>query len=265
MFWEVLSDKYKRANIWLLAVWEIKSRIVGTFLGLGHYLLLPLFLILIYSFVFTVIFSIRWGTGDAGFGSFALRVFIGLIAFQFFSEVVNRSPGLVLENSTYVKKVVFPLETLVPIAVAVSLFSSLVTFIVFLGAYIFAYGMPPLTIVWWAALWPPLILITSGLAWSLASLGVFLRDLKQLVSVLTSALIFLTPVFYPVSMVPPPYDLLVLLNPLSWLIESMRAALFDGRAPDFVILIGYYIGSLAFAQLGYWGFMRTKRTFADVI
>src|SRR5882672_7277457 len=133
MFYAFLFDRHKRANVQLLAFREIRARIVGTYLGFGHYLLLPLLLILIYSFVFTTIFSVRWGSNDAGFGSFALRVFIGLIAFNFFAEVINRSPGLVLENATYVKKVLFPLETLVPIAVVVALFSALITFIVFLA------------------------------------------------------------------------------------------------------------------------------------
>jgi len=265
MFYAFLFDRHKTANVRLLASREIRARIVGTYLGFGHYLLLPLLLILIYSFVFTTIFSVRWGASNANFGSFALRVFIGLIAFNFFAEVVNRSPGLVLDNATYVKKVLFPLETLVPIAVVVALFSALITFIVFLAAYIWAYGLPPRTVFWLGALWPPLTLLTTGLAWGLAALGVFLRDLRQLVSIFTSALMFLAPVFYPMSMVPAPYDSLVLLNPLSWLIESIRAATFDDSSPDILVLICYYVGTFVFAQFGYWGFMRARKAFADVI
>jgi lipopolysaccharide transport system permease protein len=265
MFYAFLFNRFDRANVHLLAEREIRARIVGTYLGLGHYVLLPILMLLVYSFVFSIIFSVRWTGADNTFGSFAMRVFIGLIAFQFFSEVVNRAPGLVLENPTYVKKVVFPLETLVPTAILIALFSAAIMFAVFMVAYVWIYGFPPLTALWTAVLWPPLILLTSGLAWGLASLGVFLRDLRQLVSILTSVLIFITPVFYPLSMVPPPYDTLVASNPLSYLIEMMRVAVFDGRGPDLLILAGYYLGGLAFAQLGYWVFMRTKKAFADVI
>jgi lipopolysaccharide transport system permease protein len=265
MFFAFALNKYDRATIRLLAEREVRSRIAGTYLGFGHYVLLPVLMLLVYAFVFSVVFSVRWPNAEDTFGSFALRAFAGLIPFQFFAEVVNRAPGLVLENPTYVKKVVFPLETLVPTAISVALFSTFVTSGVFLVAYIWSYGLPPVTALWWLVLWPPLILITAGFAWGLASLGVFLRDLRQLVAILTSILIFLAPVFYPLSMVPKPFEPLILANPVSYLIEAMRAAIFDAQSPSLAVFTFYLIGSVVLAQTGYWGFMRCRKAFADVM
>lgn len=265
MFFSFLFDKHDRATVRLLAERELRNRIVGTYIGLGHYVLVPVLMLLVYSFMFSVVFRSKWAGAEDTFGAFAIRVFIGMIAFQFVSEVISRSPGLVLENPTYVKKVVFPLESLVPTAVVVSLFSALITFAVFLVAYFFLVGRPPLTTLWVPFIWPPLIMMTAGFAWVFASLGVFLRDLKQLVGVIVPALMFISPVFFPMAMVPKGFSLLILMNPISIPIEMMREAIFGPTAPDIVLLLGYYAGSFAAAQFGYWWFMRTKKAFADVI
>lgn len=265
MFFDFLFKRHDRKSITLLAVREIKSRVVGTFLGPLHYFLVPILMLLIYTFVFSMIFSIRWQNVEAGFGSFALRLFAGLVPFQFFAEVINRAPGLVMENPSYVKKVVFPLETLVPMTIVISLFTASISFFVFLLGYLLIEGMFPVTSLWILVLWPPLILLTAGFAWAIAALGVYLRDLRQLVTVLTSVLMFLTPIFYPLSMVPAPYDIIILLNPLSLLIEMMRDALFESKAADMQTVVLYYVFSAVIAQAGYWFFVRTQKGFADVL
>ena len=265
MFYSFLFNRHDRATVRLLAEREIRNRIVGTYIGIGHYVLLPVLMILVYSFMFSMVFMVKWNGADDSFGSFAMRLFIGLIPFQFFSEVVTRAPGIVLENPTYVKKVVFPLETLVPIAILVALFSAAVTLIVFFLAHLWTIGRPPLTMLWLPLLWPPLILITAGVAWLLASLGVFLRDLRQLVTILTSMLIFMTPVFYPLSMVPKGFQIVVYANPLSGLIEMMRRTVFDAVAPRPMLVLAYYVAGILAAQAGYWCFMRTRKAFADVL
>lgn len=265
MFFSFLFDKHDRATVRLLAEREIRNRMVGTYIGLGHYVLLPIAMLLVYTFMFSVVFMVKWTGAADTFGSFAIRVFIGLIGFQFFAEVISRAPGLVLENPTYVKKVVFPLETLVPTSIVVALFPAAVSTLVFLAAHLLLVGLPPLTTLWLPLIWPPLVMLTAGLAWVLASLGVFLRDLRQLITILTSMLMFISPVFFPLSMVPKGYAALVLLNPLSMPIEMMRQAVFGPQAPDPVVLLAYYAGSFAAAQLGYWLFMRSKKAFADVV
>lgn len=261
----LMSDRFSQANIVLLARREIRGRFVDTYFGLGHYVLLPILMLTIYTFVFGVIFQSRWPNVGGGIYDFAARMFIGLIAFQFFSEVVNRAPGLVLENPTYVKKVLFPLETLVPIAVLVGLFSSVISMAVFLAGYLLTMGLPPIEILWVPVIWVPLILITAGFSWALAALGVYLRDIKQLVGVAVSVMLFLSPLFYPISAVPEAYRPLLLINPLTFIIESMRNAAFLGDSPALLPLLVLFIISIAIAQFGYWVFIRTKRGFADVV
>jgi len=265
LFVSFLLDRYGVSTLKLLAEREIRSRFAGTMLGLGHYLLMPLLMLLVYAFAFGIVFKVRWPGAEAGFADFTLRLFAGLIAFQFFAEVVNRASTLILDNAIYVKKLVFPLETLVPAVIAVALFQAMWSIAVLFVAYVLWLGLPPLTALLLPVLWLPLILMTAGMAWVLAALGVFLRDLHQLVSILTSLMMFLTPVFYPLQMVPEPYRFLVMLNPLSGLIEAMRNALFAGESPSAPTLAMWMGGGIIMAQLGYWLFMRTRKAFADVI
>ncbi|MCP3392311.1 ABC transporter permease [Bradyrhizobium sp. CCGB12] len=265
MFYDFLFDHYSRATIKLLADREIRSRIVGTYLGLGHYVVVPLLMLLIYSFVFSQIFTMSWPGAIGRYSDFVLRVFIGLIIFQFAAELFNRAPSLVLENPAYIKKVVFPLETLVPIAITVALFAAIVSFGVFLLGHVIIVGLPSAAIFWMPIILLPLILLTAGLGWALAALGVFLRDLRQLVGVLVSLLTFLSPIFYPLSAVPPAFRAVIALNPLTQIIEMTRSAIFDHQSPSFLPLLLLYAGTAAVAQIGYWGFMRTKKAFADVV
>ncbi|MEH2503727.1 lipopolysaccharide transport system permease protein [Bradyrhizobium sp. AZCC 1578] len=265
MFYDFLFDRYARATVRLLATREIRTRIVGTYLGLGHYVVVPILMLVIYSFVFSHIFTVSWPGTTGRYSDFALRVFIGLIVFQFVAELLNRAPGLILENPAYVKKVLFPLETLVPIAIAVALFAATVSFGVFLLGLLLAAGLPYATIFWVPAILPPLVMLTAGVGWGLASLGVFLRDLRQIVGVVVSLLTFLSPVFYPLSAVPEAFRVVIALNPLTLIIEMMRSAIFDGRPPSALMLLVLYAVAASVAQLGYWGFMRTRKAFADVV
>lgn len=264
-FGDFLRDKYARANVLLLAEREIRSRTIGTYFGIGHYVLLPVVMLLVYTFVFGAIFKARWPNGTGGFLDFSARIFVGLIAFQFVSDVLNRAPSLILENASYVKKVLFPLETLVPIAGAVALFNAAISTAVLLVVYLFTGALPPLTVFWVPVLWIPLILFTLGAGWFLAALGVYLRDLRQLIGILMSFLMFLSPIFYSIEAVPSPYRILLLLNPLSPIIESMRSAIFLGIRPSFVTLAMLFVVSGMVAQIGYWVFMRARAGFADVV
>jgi len=244
---------------------EIQVRVVGTVLGLGHYLIAPLFYIVLYTFVFSSIFVTKWSGADVGYGDFALRLYTGLIPFQFFSEVLTRSPNLAMENTSYIKKVVFPLEMLIPAAIGTALFTALLSYALLLIAYVVLVGLPPLSILSLPVLWVPLIVGMAGIAWLLSAIGVFLRDLAQLVTTFTPALMFATPIFYPITAVPEAFRAYIWLNPLSYFVETMRAALFDGTWPDPVLLATVYGVALAVAAFGLWFFLRVKKAFADVV
>lgn len=253
------------ATIRRLTLREVAQKVVGTQLGFLHFILTPVLLLIVYTFVFSQVFAIRWGAENLGVGGFSLRLFAGLIAFNFFAEIFNRSAGLVLANNNYVKKVVFPLETLVPTAIASALVGVACNYGVFFAAYLYFEGLPTAHVVWLPLLWLPMILISAGIGWLFASLGVFVRDIGPLAGVVTTLIMFLTPIFYPLSMVPPPYAGLIALNPIASIVEEMRGVLFESRSPDPLTVAALLLTSLLIAQFGYWFFMRTKSGFADVV
>jgi lipopolysaccharide transport system permease protein len=246
---------------------EISGRYKGSVIGLAWSVFTPIFMLLVYSFVFSEIFRSRWGQGgsEPGKMQFALILFIGIIILSIFSEVLNRSPTLILTNANYVKKVIFPLEILPIVAMGVAVFHGLVSFFVLMFALLITNNH----LHWTAALTPlillPLIILTTGLAWMLASLGVFLRDVSQTIGSITTVLMFLSPVFYPISAVPEHFRGLLMASPLTFVIEQSRNVLIWGKQPDWVGLAVYFSLSVIVAWIGFAWFQKTRKGFADVI
>lgn len=248
-----------------IAIREIRVRVVGTMLGFAHYFITPLFYLSIYTWLFSSVFVARWTGGMTNYGDFALRVYAGLIVFQFFSDVVGRAPGLLLENPSYVTKIVFPLEMLVPAAMTTSLFVTALNYLILLGGYVILVGPPHPTALSILLVWPALALFVGGVAWCLSALGVYLRDLSQFVSTVLPAIMFISPIFYPTAAVPPGLQGMLLLNPLALFIEATRGALIDGVMPGATMLALLYGIGLGAALVGHTVFQSTKRGFADVV
>jgi len=244
---------------------EVLSRYRGSFLGLLWSFFTPLFMLAVFTFVFSVIFQARWGGGSGSKTEFALLLFAGLLVFNLFAECINRSPGLILSNVNYVKKVVFPLEILPVVGLLTALFHTLISFSVWMLAYMLFFGMPHLTVLYLPLVLLPFCLLLLGLSWALASLGVFLRDVTQVVGVVTTALMFLSPIFFPVTAFPEEYRFVLYLNPITIVVEQARNVLFWGRAPDFMILGVYWLAALGIAWLGFSWFQKTRKGFADVL
>lgn len=248
---------------------EVIGRYRGSVLGLLWSFLNPLLMLSVYTFVFSVVFKSRWGISPPGTEEsktmFAIMLFTGLIVHAIFAEVINRSPGVVLSNVNYVKKVVFPLEILPIITLGAALFHSLISFIVLLMAYTIFQGVPHLTVLLMPIVILPLVILTVGLAWILASLGVYLQDVGQTTGIITTIMLFLSPVFFPVHSLPEQYQSIIMLNPLTFIIEEMREILVWGRLPDFEGLALYLGCSLIVAILGYTWFQKTRAGFADVL
>lgn len=226
----------------------------------------PLIMLAVYTFVFSVVFKSRWGAGvEADKGSFAILLFTGMIIHGMFSECVNRAPSLVVSNVNYVKKVQFPLEALPWISLGAALFHSAISLIVLLVVQFVLTGSLLWTGIFIPVVITPLVLFTMGIAWFLAALGVYVRDVAQTVGIITSVLLFLSPVFYPISVLPEKYRLLMLLNPLTYIIEESRQILVYGAIPDWSKwMISTAIG-LAVSMLGFWWFQKTRKGFADVL
>ncbi|MBD8657079.1 ABC transporter permease [Oxalobacteraceae sp. CFBP 13730] len=246
---------------------EVVGRYKGSALGLAWSFFNPVFMLVVYTFVFSEIFRSRWSGlgGDESKTQFALVLFVGMIVLGLFSEVVNRAPGLILANANYVKKVVFPLEVLPVVNLGAALFHSLISLAVLLAAYALFNGALQWTAVFVPLVLLPLLILILGLAWMLASLGVFLRDVGQFVAILTTVLTFLSPVFYPVTAVPERFRSIIMLNPLTFIIEQARDVLIWGRLPDWFGLGVYTGAAMACAWCGYAWFQKTRKGFADVL
>ncbi|MYZ43665.1 ABC transporter permease [Achromobacter sp. KS-M25] len=244
---------------------EITMRYQGSVLGLVWSFFIPVLMLAVYTFVFSEIFKARWGEGGDSKTQFALILFSGLLLFNFFAECINRAPSLILGNANFVKKVIFPLEILPMVAVGAGLFNLLVSFIVWLLFYFIFFGLPPVTILLFPVVALPLVLLTLGLSWFLAALGVFLRDVAQITTVITTTLMFLTPIFYPATAIPERYRFLLHLNPLAVVVEQARGATIFGVGPDALLLGASYLGSIVVFWLGLAFFQRTRGAFADVM
>jgi lipopolysaccharide transport system permease protein len=218
----------------------------------------------VYTFVFSVVFKARWPGRSESKTEFALILFGGLMVFNLFSECINRAPGLVLGNVNYVKKVIFPLEILPIVAFGSAGFHMLISLFVWLIFYLAFFGIPHATIALLPVVLLPLGLMTLGFSWLLASLGVYLRDVTQIVGVLTSVLMFLSPIFYPIVALPEAYRPFMQISPLTFVVEQTRDVMW-GLGVDWVTWAIYMLVSLMLAWLGYAWFQKTQKGFADVL
>ena len=243
---------------------EVVGRYKGSVMGLAWSFFNPVFMLVVYTFVFSLIFKSRWG-GDESKTLFALVLFGGMIVLSLFSEVLNRAPSLILSNVSYVKKVVFPLEILPVVAMGVALFHGLVSLGVLMFAFVLFNGYLHWTVIFTPLVLLPLVVVSLGLAWMLAALGVFLRDVSQTISIITTVLMFLSPVFYPVTAVPEEFRSFIMANPLTFIIEQAREVLIWGHLPNWIGLGIYTVAAIVVAWAGYALFQKTRKGFADVL
>ena len=244
---------------------DVIGRYRGSFLGILWSFFNPLLMLLVYTLVFSVIFKARWNVGSDSKTEFALVLFTGLIVFNLFAESFNRAPILIISNANYVKKVIFPLEILPWVTMGSSLFHAIVSLGVWFIFYLIFFGIPYLSALLLPVVILPIILFTMGISWFFASIGVFLRDLEQAVGIGTTVLMFLSPIFYPLSMLPSQYRGILYLNPLTTAVEQVRSVLIFGKLPN-PLVFSLYLGiMILMAWLGFAWFQKTRKGFADVI
>lgn len=244
---------------------EVQGRYRGSALGLLWSFFNPLFMLAVYTFVFSEVFNARWSAGSESRTEFALVLFAGLIVFNLFAECINRAPSLILSNPNYVKKVVFPLEILPFVGLLSALYHALISLGVWLAAYFILFGGAHVTVLLLPLVILPFSLFIMGLSWALASLGVFLRDVSQLIGVVVTTLMFLSPIFFPASALPESYRNILYLNPLTPVVEMTREVLYWGKLPDFTMLSIYWLTTGVIAWLGFAWFQKTRKGFADVL
>ena len=245
---------------------EVVGRYRGSVMGLTWSFLNPVLMLVVYTFVFSGVFKARWGVGsEENHVNFAIVLFVGMIVHGLFAECVNRAPSLILSNVNYVKKVIFPLEILPIIAMGSALFHALVSMLVLLGAILILGSGVSWTILYFPFVIFPLLLATLGFAWFLAALGVYVRDIGQITGMITTVMMFLSPVFYPLSSLPEEYQAWLQLNPLTFIIEESRKVLVFDQLPDLGGWAIYLLASSLIAWLGFVWFQKTRKGFADVL
>ena len=254
-----------RHIVFQMARRDMIERYRGSMLGFAWSLLNPLFMLLVYTFVFTVIFGSKWPQTGGGSGDFAVNVFAGMIIFSIFAECASRAPVLVLQNANLVKKVVFPIEVLAWVPLMSSLFHALVSFgVLVVFVLVLAGRVHPTALLFPVAILP-VVLLTLGISWFLSSLGVFFRDTSHTVALLLTAVMFMSPIFYPMSALPVSLRWLFELNPLARSIEDLRAIAIVGTLPPLVPFALNLLIAAAVAWAGMVWFVRTKHAFADVL
>lgn len=262
---EYFWPKQHRYLLQQLARREIQAKFRNSWLGLGWAVITPLAMLLVYVFVFQGVFKARWPGVEQSTTAFGLNLFSGLILFTWFSDVVTRSPRLVAENPNMVTKVIFPLHLLTWVVLLSSGFQAAISFtVLIIGVFLLGGSIT------WSFLLLPLLLVVFvfvllGLSWFLAGLGVYLPDSQHLVTLLIAPLLFLSPIFYPVSMLPEWLQGIILFNPLTLIIGAVRAVLLGGDWPNLYYLAIYCVAACLVALLGAWSFKKLRQGFADVI
>ncbi len=221
--------------------------------------LTPLLMLGVYSFVFVGVFRASWPGNPKGGGlEFALQVFAGLVVFNLFAEVTSRAPNLVVEQPNLVKKVIFPVELLTWVTVLSGLFHLLIVLL-------FARGGLPVTALALPLVLLPFLPFLLGLGWFLSALGVFVRDVGQVMTMVVSLTMFMSPVFYSLSTLDARWQFWMRLNPLTMIIEQVRAVVLQGQWPAWEALGIYALLACVFAAAGAAFFQLTRKGFADVL
>ncbi len=254
-----------RELIWNMTRRSIAGRYRGSLFGFLWSFINPLLMLAIYTFAFSVVFQAKWGLENESHLDFALILFASLTVFNLFGDLLREAPVIILGQSNFVKKVVFPLEILPVISLATAAVNSVIS----LGIFIMIYGAVHMTLHWTMIFLPvvifPLALIGLGLSYFIASIGVFFRDLGHLMGHVVTILLFTSPVFFSIERIPEKFRIIMMLNPVAYILESARLVMVYGRLPEWEILAAYSVGGLVLLLAGYWWFQKTRKGFADVI
>jgi lipopolysaccharide transport system permease protein len=248
-----------------LARREVHTRYRQSWLGTAWLVLTPLMMLVLYTSVFRHVFQVRWSPPSEGNLAFGLRLYAGLAVFNFFAECVSRAPTLVAEQPHLVKKVVFPLEVLPWASVTAGLVHLGIAALVLLGLRWLGMGEIPISALALPLVWLPLVPMCVGLGWALSAVGTFIRDIGQILSMILTGLMFLSPVFFPAEALPSGLRDWMWLNPLAPIMTQTRTVLLEGQWPDWGLLSLSLVASLLVAWAGASLFRRLRPGFSDVV
>ena len=257
---------HNRSLLWQFARRDVLGRYRGSMLGLTWSFLTPLLMLGVYSFVFVGVFRASWpGAAKGGGLEFSLQVFAGLLVFNLFAEVASRAPNLIVEQPNLVKKVIFPVELLTWVTVLSGLFHLMISVASLLLVLLFVRGGLPVTALALPLVLLPFLPFLLGLSWFLSAGGVFIRDVGPVMAMVVSLTMFMSPVFYTVTSLDIRWQFWMHLNPMTTIIEQVRAVLLQGQWPAWGLLGIYAVLGCAFAVAGATFFQLTRKGFADVL
>jgi lipopolysaccharide transport system permease protein len=247
---------------------DILGRYRGSFGGVFWTVINPLLLMLTYFFVFGVVLHSRFDKNDASRTAFALQFLAGMLPWLAFSEAAGRAPGIMLEHRNFVKKLVFAVETLPVNLVVAGLVTELFAIVLYCGFLLAVRGNIPPTVAWLPLLLIPQLLFTAGVAWFLAALGVFVRDLGQIMGFVLTLWFFLTPICYPESQwneLPRMAVAVLSKNPVFVLVHSYRAIFLEHQSPAFGQLWKLSAVGVVFFLAGHAWFYKLRKSFPDML
>ena len=245
---------------------EIQQRYRGSQLGFLWAFVYPILMLLVYTFVFGFVMKAKWGVPGQDNLDFGIILFAGLLCHSLLSEVMVGSVSLITGNAQYVKKVVFPLEILSLVSIANAVFHMFLGVCILIVIYLLTGNTLHLTMLLIPVVLAPLVVFLLGVSWFVSVLGVYVRDLSQVMGVFMTVLLFMGPIVYPFNLIPAviqPY--VYWLNPLTIVVEQFRAVALFGQMPNWNDLGVYTVCAFAMLFVGQWFFKRTREGFADVI
>lgn len=248
-----------------LIVREIVGRYKGSVLGMAWSILTPIIMLLVYNCVFVDILKARFDSEVFRDVPFYLIMFLGLLFFNLFSECLVKSPILIQSNPNYVKKIIFPLELLPFVVLGGALFQFFIGFLVWIFFHMLSLGIPSLSLFSIFLYLPSLIVFCIGTIWLVSSFGVYLKDIGQIVNLVSVILLFLSAVFFPLSMLSDHYLFWISLNPLALLIDQARLTVLIGKSPDYGLCTLIFAISVVYAWISFILFQKLRRGFSDVL
>lgn len=263
---DLLRSLFRHRNILLaLTRREITLRYKGSLLGMFWSFVHPVLMLFIYTFVFSVVFKARWNGQSDTSAEFALIAFAGLIMFNFFAECLNKAPFIIISNANYVNKIAFPVEIFSFVTVGAALFNAAISLAIWTVYYFSMHQQINMTIILVPFVFLPVAFLAMGACWFISSIGVYFRDASQIVTILTTILMFVSPIFFPESAIPSGYGPVIELNPIAFAISTIRDVIYWGRPFDTSAYLAYMIKCMLFCWAGFIWFQKTRRGFADVL
>lgn len=251
-----------------LIIRDINSRYKGSILGILWTIINPIMMLSVYTLVFSQVFKARWGgatTGSETPITFALNLFAGLIVFNIFAECATKSPTLITSNPNFVKKIIFPIHTLGGMVTGSALIHGTLSAGILIIAKIIFDGSAPPTVLLLPLVWLPLVFGCLGMTWLFSWIGVIIKDTSQVINAAVSMLMFLSPIFYPTSMLPEKIRWIAAINPLATSIEGTRGILIASELPKIGEMTVAIVIALLWCQACFSILKNSQRKLADIL